>query len=617
VTDTEAEGLALERTLPGRLALRARQHPGRVALREKSLGIWQEYTWRNYFDQVSATARALWDLGIRPGEHIAILSDNRTEWLFADLAAQAVGARSVGIYQTNPPPDVAFILQDCGATVLFCENQEQVDKAIEIGGETPTVRKIIVFDPSGTRDIEDERLMPWSDFLARGQELLQQDPDWLEPHLLALDPTAPSMVVYTSGTTGNPKGAMISSENALTVTGDMVRLTSMSDTDTILSYLPLCHIAEKILAIFFPMMSGAITHFGESIETVQSDLREVSPSVFLGVPRIWEKIHSSVAVKMHNSSLLKRLLYRFFSARGREIGERRRRGQLSVWDRLVWRVGDLLVFRPLQERLGLRRCWLPVTGAAPISADLLGWYHGVGLPICEGYGQTESAGASHFNLPGATVLGTVGRAMPSVECRTDERHEILVRGDMVFCGYLNRPEATAETIDEHGWLHTGDVGEIGDDGFLRITGRMKEIIITSGGKNLSPEKIENALKTSPFIKEAIAVGDARKFIGALVQIEYDIVSHWATQKGIPYTSFADLADKAEVAVLIADEVERANELLARVEQVRKVRLLPKELSQDDGELTPTQKVRRSVCHAVFAELIESIYGPENAARGPA
>jgi long-chain acyl-CoA synthetase len=340
---------------------------------------------------------------------------------------------------------------------------------------------------------------------------------------------------------------------------------------------------------------------------VQTDLREVSPTVFLGVPRIWEKMNASITLRMKDASWLKRTLYELFSRKGVAIGRRRLAGRMTLGDRVLHRIGDLLIYRPLQERLGLRRCRIPISGAAPISRDLLAWFHGIGIPILEGYGQTEGAGTSHLNRPGAVKLGTVGRALPQVECRTEEDGEILVRGPNVFCGYINRPDATRETVDADGWLHTGDVGIIDADGFLTITGRKKEILITSGGKNLSPEHIENAIKTSPFVKEVVAVGDRRNFVAALVQIEYDAVSDWATRRRVAHTSYSDLAARPEVVELVSAEIETANELLARVEQVRAFRILPKELHQDDGELTATQKVRRRNVLAEYAELVDSMY----------
>jgi long-chain acyl-CoA synthetase len=599
----------LARTLVGRLALHARQRGDRVALRRKQLGIWDEQTWSGYYDAVRTAARALWEAGVRPGDHVAILSDNRPEWLHADLAAQAIGARAVGIYQTNPPADVAFVVNDCRAKILCCEDQEQVDKAVAIAADTPSVERVVVFDPRGTRGHDDPRLSPWTDLVATGARLLADDPTWFELRLAALDPAAPSMVVYTSGTTGPPKGALLSSRNVLELSSGFAARMGMSDRDRVLSYLPLCHVAEKIFSLFIPLTTGAVVHFGESIETVQADLREVAPTIFLGVPRIWEKIHASVTTRMLDASWAKRTLFRYFARRGPAIGARRLAGTLGVWDRIVWAAGDLLVFRPLQERLGLRACALPISGAAPISAELLRWLHGIGIPVLEGYGQTEGGGVSHCNLPGATEVGTVGQVLPGVECRLAGDGEIEIRGPNVFCGYLHQPEATATILDPEGWLRTGDLGEVDPRGFLRITGRKKEILITSGGKNLSPEKIETALKTSPYVKEAIAIGDARNFVAALVQIELDTVGDWASRRELAFTSFADLSARPEVHDLISREIDTANAQLARVEQVRAFRLLPRPLTQDDGDLTGTQKVRRRAVHDAFAPLIEAMYRP--------
>jgi long-chain acyl-CoA synthetase len=594
---------ALRRTLPGQLALHARERPDRIALREKRLGIWHEVTWQQYFIKVHATACMLRALGVGPGDHVAILSDNRPEWLYADLGAQALGARAVGVYQTNPPADVAYILQDAGCVVLFCEDQEQVDKALAVAADTPTVRHVVVFEPRGTRDLGDARLMPWDEFLARGETLAAEDAGF-EGHLAALDPEQPTMVIYTSGTTGNPKGALLSSHNVLETSHAFNAQVGFTSDDTVLSYLPLCHVAEKIFSLFLPLTIGAVVHFGESLETVQADLREVSPTVFLGVPRIWEKMNAAVTVKMQDSSWLKRTLYGYFTRKGAAISGR---GKRTWTDKLMWRLGDLLVYRPLQERLGLRRCRYAVTGAAPIGVDLLRWYRSVGLEVLEGYGQTESGGVTHANMPGQNKVGSVGKPVPLVEHRLADDGEILVRGPNVFCGYLNQPEATAQTIDGDGWLHTGDIGDIDADGYLTITGRKKDIIITAGGKNLSPERIENALKTSPYIKEAVSIGDRRKFVSALIQIELDNVGNWATRRAIPFTSYADLASKPEVIALVEQAIDQANELLAPVEQVKAFRILPKELSQDDGELTPTQKVRRREVTSKFEALIESMY----------
>jgi long-chain acyl-CoA synthetase len=605
--EATSEPSELDLTLPGRLREFARSRPHAPALREKQLGIWQEISWKEYYDQCAAVGRMLWHLGIREGDHISILSDNRPEWLYADIGAQGIKARSVGIYQTNPPEDVAYILNDSGSKIIFCEDQEQVDKAIEVADETEQVRHVVVFDPRGTRDYTDSRLKTFKEFVDKGRELLADDPDWYNRKIDALDPDDVSMIIYTSGTTGPPKGAMISSRNALETGREIIPMLDVTEDDSILSYLPLCHVAEKIFTLFMPLTAGCTVHFGESVYTVQSDLKEVSPTVFLGVPRIWEKVHASVTLKMKDSSFLKRKIFDFWHARGKRIAENRRHGNETIIDKIIFFFAWLFVFRALRERIGLGRCRVPVTGAAPISEHLIEWFHAIGVDILEGYGQTECAGVSHINRPHNVKLGTVGQTLPGIECRTDEDGEILVRGPNVFEGYLNMPDATEETVTEEGWLRTGDIGEIDEEGFLSITGRKKQIIITAGGKNLSPEKIENALKTSPYIKEAVAIGDQRKFISALIQIDGDSVGDWASRRGIAYTSFEDLTEKDEVIELINKEVKMANEKLARVEQVREVRLFPKELHQDDGEVTATQKVKRSAIMEKYEDLIEDMY----------
>jgi long-chain acyl-CoA synthetase len=595
-------------TLPGRLVNLARQRPDDPALREKRLGVWQERTWAEYADEVVATAIAMLDLGVQAGDHVAILSENREEWVFADLAAQAVGARSVGVYPTNPAPEVAYVLNHSESVVVVCEDQEQLDKVIEIRDETPSVRAVLVVDPRGTRNYDDPRLIRWEDFLAGGREQLEDRYAEILERIAALDPDEPCMIIYTSGTTGPPKGAMVCPRNITSSSDASVEAFGYSEHELVLSYLPLCHVAEKIFTLYLPMATGACVHFGESIDTVADDLREVSPTVFVGVPRIWEKMHSSILVRVQDTSWLKRKLFEFFSERGQRLAKKRQAGQRwNVFERLLWRIGDLLVYRPLQERLGLRRCWFPVSGAAPVAPELLWWFHGVGIRIGEGYGQTESSGVSHSTHPDLIKIGTVGTTIPGVECKLSDEGEVLVRGDSVFVGYLHNPEATAKTIDEDGWLHTGDIGEIDEDGYLTITGRMKDIIITAGGKNLSPEQIENALKTSPYIKEAVTIGDRRKFVSALIQIDADNVGNWASRRGIAYTSFADLASKPEVVDLVDKEIREVNKGLAKVENVRAFRLLPKELHQDDEELTATQKVRRTTFHDRYAELIEEMY----------
>lgn len=598
---------ALPMSLPAQLWKHAEERPHAVAIREKRLGIWRELSFREYLERVGQVARMLWELGVRPGDSVAILSDNRPEWLFADLGTQVVGARTVGIYQTNPPPDVAYVLNDARCKVVICEDQEQYDKVATVAGETPSVQHVIVIEPRGLRGVRDARLRTWERFVEEGRALAAREPSWVRQQLSQRSPDDAAMVIYTSGTTGFPKGALVSARNMLQGSATFVAQMGLNPEDSVVSYLPLCHVAEKLFSLLLPLTVGGKVHFGEALETVQTDVAEVSPTVFLGVPRIWEKMHASVTVKMRDASWLKRTLFNTFTKLGAGIRERERQGQRRWWDALAWRVGDLLVFRPLQERLGLRRCRYAISGAAPISPDLLAWFDSVGIRIYEGYGQTESAGTSHVNVPGATKLGTVGRPVPGVECRLAEDGEVLVRGSNVFLGYLNKPEATAEVRGDDGWLRTGDIGEIDAEGYLRITGRKREILITSGGKNLSPERIQNALKNSPYIKEAVAIGDRRPFVSALIQVDPETVSDWALRRKIAFTSYSDLTTQPEVLKLIEEEVARANEGLARVEQVRTFRLLPREMTQDAGEVTASLKVRRKAVLELHSHLVEEMY----------
>ena len=598
--------MTLPETLTAQLWHWSETTPNAIALRHKGKGLWKEFTWRDFLVNVATTARALHNRNIGHGDFVSILADNRPEWLYVDLATQTLGGRSVGIYQTNPAEEVRFIINHSQSKLLFCEDQEQVDKAVEIRTEV-SLDAVVAFDNRGLRNYDTEFIVQWESFLEHGRDLeLDELLTWFRERTAAMDPEEPSMVIYTSGTTGEPKGALISNANVMQLAHMSTSEFKVTPDDSVLSYLPLCHIAEKIFTLFIPLTSGAVTHFGESIETVQSDLAEVSPTVFLGVPRIWERMHSRINLKMKDASWLKKTLYNWALSAGAALRSVQSNQRPSLLVRLRAWLGDVLIFRALQERLGLRRVRFAVSGAAPISPDLIGWFHSIGVPIAEGYGQTESTGVSHCNRPDNIRIGTVGQIMPGMECKIAEDGEILLHGPAVFCGYLHNDQATADTIKE-GWLHTGDIGTEDADGFLSITGRKKEIIITSGGKNLSPERLENTLKLSEFIKEAVTLGDGQKFVAALVQIEYETTSDWAQRRKIPHTSYADLVEKPEIQELISSEINRLNEQLARVEQIKSFRFFPKELHQDDGELTPTQKVKRKAIREIYAELIDSIY----------
>lgn len=593
------------RSLPALLLDHAAQRPDDVALRHKRLGRWQECSWSEYGRRAALAGLGLLELGVEAGERIAIHSENRPEWLFADLGAQGVGAVTVGIYPTSPASEVSYLLSHSEAQVLIAEDQEQLDKALAVRDELPALEWIVLVDPRGVRELEhDERIISYS----RLEELgAQRERDGYAERIGALDPAEPAIVVYTSGTTGPPKGALITHANMLAAADAYANAFGAQRSDEVLSYLPLCHIAERLVSLIDALRSGYVVNFGEGAETFTQDLREVQPTFFLGVPRVWEKMMAGVQVRVADASPLKRVAYRAAMRFGGRVARRRLCGSFGPLDRIVYALGWVVAFGPLREKLGLRRLRIALSGAAPVAPQVLEFLWTLGVPVREGYGQTENTAMATYTPADDVRLGTVGRALPEVELRIADDGEVLTRSPGVFAGYLKNAEATAEAIDSDGWLHTGDVGELDADGYLRITDRKKDIIITAGGKNVSPSEIENRLKVSPYVREAIVVGDQRKFLSALVGIEADTVGDWATRAGVPYTTYADLSANEQVRELIGAVVEEANGELARVEGIKRFELMPVELDHEDGQLTATQKVKRAAIADEFGELIEGMY----------
>ncbi|MGY1809038.1 AMP-dependent synthetase/ligase [Blastococcus sp. SYSU D00669] len=602
-------------TVVTRVRDRAVATPTGVAMRSKAFGLWRETTWAAYWEEIQDVGHALLALGVTRGGRIAIQSENRQEWLTADLGAVAIGAATVGIYPTNPAAEVVHLLRDSGATVLVAEDQEQVDKALEVTAETPELRTIVYIEPRGIRGrYDDPRLVHWDDFLARGREHRAAHPGAVEDAMAQTQPGDLMTLIYTSGTTGLPKGAMLTVANVeatiAALTGPGLVEPPAGPKDLALSYLPLSHVAERIFTTWNNAATGIQVNFAESIETVPENLREIQPTFFFAVPRIWEKLLATVQVKQAAASPLKGALGRAGLSLAAGVGETLARtgGRHTAGSRLKFALAWVLVVRALRERLGLRRVRWAGCGAAPVALDVLKFFLGLGIPIYELYGMTENTASATANKPGRWKLGTVGVPHPDVELRIDEHTgEVLTRGPATFLGYWNRPEATASTIDDDGWLHTGDVGVVDEDGFLRITDRMKDIMITAGGKNIAPSEIENALKVSPYIKEAVLIGDRRPYLTALIGIEPDTVSDWAQQNRIAFTTYRDLTQKEEVRDLVQGIVTDVNKNLATVEQIKSFRLLPKLLDHEDGELTATQKVRRSAMAERFTDLVESMY----------
>jgi len=591
--------------------------PDGVAFREKDLGLWQETTWAEYWDVVLDAAHGLLALGVKIGDRVSIHCEDRPEWVILDMATVAVRGMTVGLYPTNPAPEVQYMLGDSGSEIHLAEDQEQADKVMEVIDSLPSLRKMIHVEPRGFRNWrDDDRFLFWDDFIEMGRKHRSENPGAVEAIMAGAEAEDIITLVYTSGTTGPPKGAMISNTNfafavqqVLYVDGRMSGKQLNSD-DLILTYLPLCHIAERIFSTWSSVSSGASLNFAESIDTVQQNLREIQPTIFFAVPRIWEKIHATVAIKGKDGTFFKRLWFGLGMKMASVIGQQRvnNDGNFTFVSRLLYVVGYPLVFRALQERIGMRRVRYAVSGAAAIAPEVIRDFLGLGIPIIELYGMTENCAVATTNRPGRNKVGTVGEPYPGIGFRIDEQTgEIQTKHEANFVGYWNKPDKTAETYTDDGWLMTGDVGEWVDGTHVKIVDRIKHIIITSGGKNISPSEIENSLKTSPYVKEAMVIGDGKKYLSALMGIELDVVGDWATRKGIPYTTYRDLSEKPEVIELMQGVVNKTNEKFARVENIRKFRMIPKELDHEDGELTATQKLKRTAMDDMFGELIEDMY----------
>ncbi|MBW2347389.1 MAG: AMP-binding protein [Deltaproteobacteria bacterium] len=513
-------------------------------------------------------------------------------------------------FPTNPPEQVKYIVGHSESRFIIVEDQEQADKVLEVAGELPFLEKIIVIDMKGMRHYESSLLMSFDGLEEIGAGYHRENPDMFENMIRCTDPSDPAVLIYTSGTTGPPKGAILSHRNMLAMVDSVLQVMPVNDNDSVVSYLPLCHAAERIFSILIPLKSGCIVNFSESINTVQEALREIGPTLFMGVPRIWEKMQSSIVIKIQDATLLKRLAYRVFMPVGIRITEKRLAKEKigPVLMGLYW-LSYLIIYRSLRRFLGLSRARITISGAAPVSPELLKFFHAMRLFIREGYGQTEISGICCIHHLEDVKIGTVGKPIPGVELKIADDGEILEKGPGVFQGYFKDPEGTA-SIFSNGWLCSGDVGRLDEDGHLVITDRKKDILVTAGGKNIAPSEQENSLKFSPYINEAIVIGDGRKFLSALIQIEFENVAKWAQDRKIPYTTFKSLARNRQVYELIQKEVEKSNKKFASVENIRKFVLLEKELDHDDEELTATMKVRRQAIEEKYRDLIETIYGKE-------
>ena len=580
-----------------------------VWMRQKDLGIWRSWTWNETGQAVREIGHGLMALGFEARHTASILSNTNIEWVLCDLAVLSAGGISNGIYPTDAPEQVHYLCEDSGTRVLFVEDDEQLDKALAVRASLPLLQKIVVFNMEGLRDFHDPMVISLKQLQALGRAHAQQHSDMLTQRSAACKPEELAILVYTSGTTGKPKGGMHSHHGLVFTVRGYNTLIARDERDECMCFLPLCHIAERMGGEYFSMYTGAKLNFVENPETVPENVREIAPTVFGAVPRVWEKFYSGVMIALKEAGGLQQAVYGWAIGVGHQVVDlvlAQKPVPLSL--KLRFHVARLLALNNVRKMIGIHRARFLVTGAAPISPDLVRWYLALGLPMLEVWGMTETCGAGTGAPADRIKPGSIGPAAEFNEMRLDPvTGEILVRGPNVFMGYLNLPEKTAETVDADGWLHTGDVGVVDEEGFFRITDRMKDIIITAGGKNITPSELENELKFSPYVTDAVVIGDKRPYLTVIVMIDQENAEKYAQDNDVPFSNYASLTHSAEVQNLIQAEVDRVNKKFARVEQIKKFWLLDTQLSAEDEELTPTMKLKRKLVEKKYAPQIEAMY----------
>ena len=577
-----------------------------IAMREKDFGIWQSYTWNDYRDRAMEIANGLLAVGLQRGDVVSIQSEDCREWLWTDFGVLLAGGVVNGIYPTYQTRQVEHTLVDSNARFLFAEDEEQLDKFLEIEELLPNIEKVYVFDWRGLRGFEQPKVAPFDELLEIGKGHRINHPGEVEAVVEQGTNDDLIALVYTSGTTGMPKGSMLTNRYVLFQTKLAPDYLRQTTDDEILTYLPLCHIAERLFSAWLPIAHGATINFAESPETVMQNLQELSPTYVFAVPRVWEKFYSRVTTAMSDATWIGRKVYEAALNIGFKRADKMIAGEsLSLADKLGYAIADRLVFRNIKKVLGLNRAHSACSGAAPISPSLLRWFLAIGLAIDELWGQTE-LGIITSTRNGVFRFGTVGPSFPGTEVRIDDNGEIIARSDGQFEGYLNLPEKSASTLVD-GWVHTGDVGELDEEGNLSITDRLKDIIITAGGKNITPSVMENELKFSPYISDAVIIGDQRKFLSCLIMIDQENVEHYAQTHSVPFTDYRSLCARPEIIELIDGEVTRVNADFSSVEQVKKFRLIDVLLTAEDEELTPTMKLKRSFVSKKYDNLISEMY----------
>ena len=595
-------------TLPKLFADRCAELGDRTAHREKNYGIWLSHSWNDFYHHAKLIGLGLVSLGLKRGEVVSILSEDNKEWIYTDLGVQCVGGIGSGIYTTDSAAQLEYLVNDSGSRFLFLENDEQLDKYLEVKSRMPGLVRAIVFDRDGLHDYSDDSIIFLDELYELGSAFDQANPGRFEEEIAKSQPGDTAILVYTSGTTGMPKGAMISQANIIFSLTSSMEAAPVYPTDNQICFLPYCHILERMFSGFAPIGSRSTVNFAESPETVFDNLQEVAPQTFVAVPRVWEKIYSRVSILVADATPMQRWAYSKAIAAGAKKASYELDGKpVPGATAAAYRFWDFIVLRNLRRMLGMGRMRRGGSGAAPIAPDLLQWFHGIGVPLLEGYGMTESSGVISINTHSRNKIGSVGLAVPGAELRISPEGEIQYRAGNVFQGYWKKPEKSAETITEDGWLRTGDVGILDNQGYLKITGRLKDIIITAGGKNIAPAEIENRLKFSPYISDAVVIGDKRKYLTCLVMIDQENVENFAQDRRVPFSDFASLCMAEDVQNLIKDVIDGVNEDFARAEQIKDFRLIDILLTAEDDELTPTMKLKRGFVETKHEALIAEMY----------
>ncbi|MGH7326489.1 MAG: AMP-binding protein [Candidatus Rokuibacteriota bacterium] len=596
-----------EATLPQFLLRNAREHPRAPALREKDKGIWQEWTWAEYAAQVRTITLGLVSLGFGRGDTLALLSDNRPQLYATMVAAQAAGGIPVPLYQDSIARELQFIIDHADATIVYAEDQEQVDKVLDLKASLAKVRAVVYDDPKGMRHYGDPLLLSLEGLQERGRALDAERPGLFEELVGAGTGRDVALISYTSGTTGQPKGAMMSHDNLVQAIRGILELERYGRRDEVLAYLPAAWIGDTFWSLAASLVVGFAVNCPERPETVLENLKEVGPHVLVAPPRIWENLVSMVQVRLEDASWLKRRLYRWLMPAGEDAARREMDKQPVPFRlRLLRALGEAVVFAPLRDHLGFRRTRYAYTGGAPLGPEVFLFFRAIGINLKQVYGQTEITGVSCVQRDGDIKLGTVGKPFPGTEVRLTEAGEVISRSPSVFLGYYKNPEATAQSVRD-GWLYSGDAAILDQDGHLIVIDRAKDVTALADGTKFAPQYIENKLKFSPYIKEAVAVGQDRPWVAAMINIDMENVGKWAERRQIAYTTYMDLAQKPQVYDVIGQEVERVNRDLPETTRIRKYVLLHKELDPDDEEVTRTRKVRRGFVAKKYADIIEALF----------